>query len=199
MIKKIQDHFKKPEGIIGKIVGKTMAVENRTLNAWTIKLLKIRRRNKVLEVGYGPGYAIDMILRRYSNVHIDGIDISETMKEEASHRLVSKMDSGEVVLFTGDIAESALQPSKYDVVFTVNNYTLWENKYDGLHNIYDALMSNGKIAITMQPRQEDAKENQAEVFAEEIRYDLKNVGFRLLKTRYKRMKPEMAVCVMAIK
>lgn len=199
MIKKIKDHFKKPKGCIGRLVGKQMAMENKTLNKWTIKQLKIHPESNVLEVGYGPGYAMEFILNRYKHVHVDGIDISGTMKEEASHRLAPEADSEDVNLRVGDIAEMLLHPQYYDVVFTVNNYTLWENRYEGLWNIYSAMMSCGKIAITIQPRQEDAKENQANIFAKEIQSDLEAAGFIRIVTQYKRLSPETAVCVTAIK
>lgn len=199
MFKKIQDHFKKPKGLIGRLVGKQMAMENKALNKWTIKQLKIRPGKKILEVGYGPGYAMDFILSRYKNVHVDGIDISRTMKDEASHRLNPETSSGEAHLQVGDIAESPLQTDHYNVVFTVNNFTLWKNRRKGLRNIYSGMAPRGKIVITIQPRQEDARENKVNAFAKEIQDDLSAAGFERIVTQYKRMSPETAVCVTAIK
>lgn len=199
MLKKIQDHFKKPEGIIGKIVGKTMAWENKTLNEWTLKQFDIHASKEILEVGYGPGYALDMITDSEENVHIDGMDVAKTMQDEASRRLPSEVRKGEVSLFVGDVAECSFPFDHYDVVFSVNNYTLWENKRKGLLNIYSTLVHNGKIVITMQPRQEDAKDNQAQIFAKDIHDDLSRAGFRCIDVHYKRMNPETAVCVTARK
>lgn len=199
MFKKIQAHFKKPKGIIGRLAGKKMAMENKTLNKWTLKQLKIRSEKKMLEVGFGPGYAMDSILKRYPSVHLDGVDVSRAMKEEATHRIKPDPGRENVQLLVGDIGQIALQRKHYDLVFSVNNYTLWDDKVAGLDNIYAAMASKGKVAITMQPRHEDENENKAERFAKEIQEGLKQVGFQRIKTRYKRIPPEMAVCVTAIK
>lgn len=199
-MKKIQDHFKKPKGMIGRLVGKQMALENKTLNEWTVRQLDIYPESNVLEIGYGPGYALDFILNHYENVHVDGIDISGTMKEEASHRLEPGAESdGEVGLFVGDIAETPIREQYYDIVFSVNNYTLWENRYDGLRHIYSGLVSQGKIAITVQPRQEDVKTDQENRFAREIVNDLEETGFTKIVVQYKRLSPKTAVCVTAFK
>ncbi|HEX6923533.1 MAG TPA: class I SAM-dependent methyltransferase, partial [Bacillales bacterium] len=151
------------------------------------------------EVGYGPGYSIDFILDHYSNVRIDGIDVSETMKDQAAHRLGSEIKAGKVHLSADAVEEAVFLPNHYHRIFTVNNFTLWQEKIVGLQKLYEALVRGGRIAITMQPRQEDAKSNQTRIFAEEIRKDLAECGYKRIKVRFKRVSPEWAVCVTAIK
>lgn len=199
MLKKIQAHFKEPKGLIGKIIGKIMAAENKALNKWTIKQLAIRPGKNILEIGYGPGYAIDLIFKLNSNVIVDGIDISETMEKEASHRLSKYIKAKKVQLDNGDVSNYTFQPNFYNYVFSVNNYTLWEDQYKGLENLYMAMVPKGKIVITMQPRQEDADENRVKIFAQDIYKGLKAAGFRKIKVRYKSISPETAVSVIAIK
>lgn len=199
MFKKLQSHFKEPKGLIGKFVGKIMAFENKALNKWTIRQLNIRPGKNILEVGYGPGYAIDLIFKSYPNINIDGIDISEAMKEEASNRLAKQIDAEKVHLEVGDVSGYSFQLNHYDYIFSVNNYTLWEDKCKGLENLYNAIVSKGKIIITMQPRQDDSNKGQAKIFAQEIYKDLKAAGFRKIKVRYKYINPETAVSVIAIK
>lgn len=199
MLEMIKKNFKKPKGLIGKIAGMIMATENKTLNEWTIRQLKIRPGNRILEIGYGPGYSLDYITDHYPQVHADGIDVSKTMKRQATKRLDSEIEKGDVQLFAEDVAQAEPQKNHYHRVFTVNNYTLWEDKRSGLRNLYKALVPGGKIAITMQPRQEDANANKARTFGQEIRKDLQTCGFRRIKTRYKKISPELAVCVTATK
>lgn len=199
MFKTITKNFKKPKGLIGKIVGLIMAAENKTLNEWTIRQLKIRPKDRILEVGYGPGYSIDYITDHYPGVYVDGIDVSKTMKDQATHRLDPEIEQGDVKLFAGDVAEADFQQGHYHKVFTVNNYTLWEDKRTGLQKLYEALVPGGRIAITMQPRQEDARENKARTFGKDIQRDLKTCGFRRIKVQYRKISPELAVCVTALK
>ncbi|MDY0404898.1 class I SAM-dependent methyltransferase [Virgibacillus sp. 179-BFC.A HS] len=149
MLEFIKRHFKKPQGFIGKITGKIMDLENRKLNKWAIRYLKVKPKDHILEIGFGPGYAIRHLLNRYKDIRIDGIDISETMRQQAMQSLDWEAIKSKVHLSTGDIAKAQLPMNSYDKVLTVNNYTLWGDKESGLENIYGALKPGGKIVIVM--------------------------------------------------
>ncbi|HSR57656.1 MAG TPA: hypothetical protein VLL57_05675, partial [Candidatus Binataceae bacterium] len=53
--------FQKPTGLLGSLVGVILArrSSNRQRNAWTVDLLSIEPRHRVLEVGCGPGVALE--------------------------------------------------------------------------------------------------------------------------------------------
>lgn len=194
MFQKIQKHFKKPKGLIGRIVGKIMAFDNKTLNTWTLRHLKWQPGHHVLEIGYGPGEAIHTLMGHHPDIKVDGIDISETMEHEAKNRVEEDIKAGRVQLYTGDIAEINLKPASYERVFTVNNYLLWEQRQKGLRNVRSAMTPNGRVVITMQPRQK----NEARSFAKEISHDLAACGFQRIRVHYKNIPPEAAVCVTAV-
>lgn len=199
MMKSFKKHFSKPDGILGMIAGKIMALENRKLNAWTVSLLGIKSHDQILEIGYGSGMCMERILKVYTNVNIDGVDVSETMRKQASKRLEDKIVNQQVNLMAGDIEEVTLPYQAYDKIITVNNYTIWDHPKKGLENVFRALKSNGKIAITMQPREENASSAKTRMFAKRIFNDLTNCGFSNINIHYKRIRPELAVCVTAVK
>ncbi|MDY0395901.1 class I SAM-dependent methyltransferase [Virgibacillus halophilus] len=132
-------------------------------------------------------------------MQVDGIDVSKTMKKQAAHRLDKEIEAGEVRLLVGDIADTGLRENHYQKVLAVNNFTLWPDKVNGLQRIFNALVPRGEIAITMQPRQDDAKRHRTRTFARKMKQDLKKSGFRHIRLYYKKFSPEMAVCATAIK
>ncbi|MFS0646723.1 class I SAM-dependent methyltransferase [Siminovitchia sp. 179-K 8D1 HS] len=141
MFESIKENFKEPHGIIGKIAGKIMELENRDLNEWAVHLLNIKPGEHVLEIGYRPGYGIAYLLNRHEEVVVDGIDVSEDMKELASKKLKEEITEQKVNLFVGDIEEKRLPSNRYDKVLSVNNYTLWDEQLDILANIYKAMVN----------------------------------------------------------
>lgn len=48
--------FGRPRGLLGRLGGRIMARTNENCGAWAIDLLEIRPDDRVLEVGFGPGY-----------------------------------------------------------------------------------------------------------------------------------------------
>ena len=101
MIKKFNSQFAHPEGWVGRFVGMILALKNRERNAWTISMLDIQPDDQVLEIGFGPGQAIQEVAKLTPNGFVAGIDLSETMVAQASKRNAAAIRSGRVLLQQG--------------------------------------------------------------------------------------------------
>ncbi|PGT82615.1 class I SAM-dependent methyltransferase [Bacillus sp. AFS040349] len=199
MINSFKKQFSVPKGILGRVAGTIMAIENKKLNKWTLSQLHIDNSDCILEVGYGSGKCIEYMLKANKLIKIDGLDVSKTMKAQAEQRLEDYVKNEQVTLMVGDIENTELEEGKYDKVVTVNNYTIWSHPERGLQRLHQAMKAGGKIAITMQPREENASSIKTRMFANQIYKDLSYCGFTEIKISFKRIHPELAVCVTATK
>ncbi|MCY8385932.1 class I SAM-dependent methyltransferase [Bacillus inaquosorum] len=195
MINMLSKKFSKPKGVFGMIAGYIMAAENRTLNQWTIDQLGITRGDSILEVGFGPGYCMQQVMKREKDVDLHGIDVSEVMLKLAARRVKSKP----VRLIQGSVETFPLTDSFYNKVISVNNYTIWNDQTKGMKQIYRALKPGGKAAITMQPREADASPKKTKSFGKQMIADFKAAGFEDIELQFKNIKPELSVCVTAKK
>ncbi|WP_180298691.1 class I SAM-dependent methyltransferase [Bacillus vallismortis] len=195
MMNMLSKTFSKPKGIFGMIAGYIMAAENQTLNQWTIDQLGVTRGDSILEVGFGPGYCMQQMLKREKDIRLDGIDVSETMMKLAARSVKSKG----VRLMQGNIETFPLTDSFYDKVISVNNYTIWNDQTKGVKQIYRALKPGGKAAITMQPRETDASPEKTKSFGKQMIADFKAAGFEDIDIQFKNIKPELSVCATAKK
>jgi SAM-dependent methyltransferase len=78
--------FGRPKGIVGRLGGMIMARVNRDAAAQVIELLDVRSDDKVLEVGFGPGVAIQLLLQRLPTGSVAGVDQSQEMVSQAAAR-----------------------------------------------------------------------------------------------------------------
>lgn len=198
MSSSFSEQFEKPEGVLGQVAGKIMSIENKAINEWTLDLLSMQPGDWVLEVGFGPGFAIEAAGGRFGSIKIDGVDVSETMKKAAATRNQSLIRAGRLRLFTEDIAEFNTS-ERYDKVFSVNNYPLWPNRRKGLAVLHRLMKQNGKIAITVQPREEEADDEKTKHLARLISRELEAAGFLGAAIHYKDVRPVLTVCVTAVK
>ena len=61
MMNYIYSQFGRPRGIVGRLVGMILAYENRERNEWAVGLLDLKPDDRVLEIGFGPGLAIEQM------------------------------------------------------------------------------------------------------------------------------------------
>ncbi|KEP25104.1 class I SAM-dependent methyltransferase [Bacillus zhangzhouensis] len=199
MLSTISKTFSRPKGWLGSIAGFIMANENKALNQWAIRHLELDDGENILEIGYGPGYSMNHMLKHYEYLHIDGLDASSTMQEQARTRLSKRSKDKQVRLYVGKIEKTRLPGEQYDKVLSVNNYTIWDDPKTGLLNLYHTLKPGGKIVIVMQPREKGADANRTKEMGENILNDLQFAGFEHFSVEYEEIRPTLAVCVTAKK
>ncbi|PCK23114.1 SAM-dependent methyltransferase [Bacillus pumilus] len=199
MLSTISKTFSRPKGWLGSIAGFIMATENKALNQWAVRHLELDNGENILEIGYGPGYSIKHMLKQYENLHIDGLDASSTMREQARTRINKRLKDDQVRLYVGKIEKTRLPAEQYDKVLSVNNYTIWDDPKTGLLNLYHTLKPGGKIVIVMQPREKGADANRTKEMGEDILNHLQFAGFDHFSVKYEEIRPTLAVCVTAKK
>ncbi|WP_226642046.1 class I SAM-dependent methyltransferase [Mesobacillus subterraneus] len=198
MIDSMAKQFEKPKGILGKLAGTIMYFENRKINKWSINKLRVNKFDKILEIGFGPGYGIKTIMSDYRGIEMDGIDLSPKMKEEATKRNKEWIDTGKVHLTVGDVVD--FKPDhQYNKIISVNNYPLWDQPLTSLRHLFQLLKQGGRIVLTVQPREEGSTANTAKQLGDRMFRDLLDAGFKDPEVSYLDVRPVLTVCVTAEK
>ncbi|WP_227396446.1 class I SAM-dependent methyltransferase [Jeotgalibacillus aurantiacus] len=189
--------FSRPKGAMGKVAGYIMSKENKKLNRWSAGCLDVQTGERILEIGYGPGACMKEIIKK--NVIIDGIDASAAMAEQAGKRMEQSIESGKARVMQGKVEHIHLPEEYYDKILSVNNFTIWEDPDQGLKKLYHALKENGRIVITMQPREDTASPNLTRMMGNDLYRRLEKAGFEHVTLSYRRFWPELAVAAVAFK
>ena len=112
--KYIDAQYRQPSGLVGRWIGSKMARQHRPETAWTVRLLDVQPTNHVLEVGFGPGIAVQAVARRASSGLVAGVDVSPTMVAAASRRNANAVFAGRVDLRQGDAAHLPFAGAGFD-------------------------------------------------------------------------------------
>lgn len=146
MFHALQKQLKKPSGAFGVLVAKMMANRNRKYYYKTLPMMGIKEGDKILEIGYGPGFGIEMLAQSY-NCRISGIDFSELMYRKASERNKKFIDSGKVDLKYGDLLKADTGNGKYDKVICLNVIYFWNDLSAAFKKVNSLLNEGGMYFI----------------------------------------------------
>jgi trans-aconitate methyltransferase len=191
--------FGNPEGVLGSLAGFVMAhrPSNRERNAWVVSLLDLRPGDRVLEVGFGPGYALSLVARELPGGSIVGIDRSAVMVAQASRRNRDAIAAGRMHLVRGDVGALASRGLRFDKIFAVNSIAFWDDREACLSRLRDALVPRGTIALAVQPRSRGATDLTAHEAGTRIAEMLERCGFAGVRVEIRSMKPVATSCALA--
>lgn len=157
--------FGRPRGVLGRLGGAIMARTNRKVAAWAIDLLEVQPGDSVLEVGFGPGVAIQLLANAVSSGHVVGVDSSEEMVEQAMARNARAIESGRVDLRRGSVEKLPFEDESFDKVLSINSMQVWPDAVAGLREIRRVMKAGGRIALGFTSHSGQPKSGLIEVLA----------------------------------
>lgn len=89
-----------PSGVLGRFIGRAMVKDTAAANDRALDLLALDRSSTVLEVGYGQGRTVAVMLERGHDVL--GVEVSKTMVRQARARNRRAVDDERATLVRGD-------------------------------------------------------------------------------------------------
>jgi SAM-dependent methyltransferase len=136
-----------PAGLLGKLMGRGMAVDNRLLIEWTLEVLEIQPTDSVLEIGFGPGVSIRKAVDLASRGWVAGIELSATMVEEAKRLNAPAIAAGRAELRQGNADALPYPDDRFDRAFAVNVHYFWKDPLTALREIRRVMRPGGRIAL----------------------------------------------------
>ncbi len=194
----IVGQFRKPSGLLGTLAGFIMRVRpsNRARNARTVDLLEIRASDDVLEVGFGPGLALERCAALATSGRVVGIDHSELMLRKASRRNANAISAGRMELLLGSVERLPQLAARFDKVLAVNVFMFWSDPIEVLRALRKVMKKGGAIALTVQPRRRGATRDDTQASADRMAASLRDAGFGAVRIEILEMAPVPAACVL---
>jgi ubiquinone/menaquinone biosynthesis C-methylase UbiE len=157
--------FGRPKGVLGWLGGVIMARVNRDAAAQIIEMLDVRPEDKVLEVGFGPGVAIQLLLHRVPAGSVAGIDYSQEMVRQAAARNAAALRERRVDLRYGSVERLPFADETFDKALAINSMQTWPDARAGLREIQRVLKHGGNVALGFTVNSGQPKEGVAESLA----------------------------------
>lgn len=140
----------KPRGAVGVVMGWLLERGNAVQNRATVEALDPPPGGAVLEVGFGPGHALEMLATTRPLGLLAGVDHSELMVETARRRLARVRGNAALDLRCGDAGELPFPDERFDLVYAVNSFHQWPAKEDALAEMAGVLKPGGDLVLSIR-------------------------------------------------
>jgi ubiquinone/menaquinone biosynthesis C-methylase UbiE len=148
----LDSQYRRPFGTLGRKIGREMAHNHLPENLWTIAQLKPQTGDHILEIGFGPGVAIQELSKVVTTGLVAGVDFSETMVREASKRNASAIQMGFVELHYGDASALPFADAAFDKAYSIHSIYFWPQPLKALTELHRVLKPGGQLVITILPK-----------------------------------------------
>ena len=196
----LRAQFGRPTGFCGSVAGKIMArtPSNHERIHWTIAMLDIKRHDRLLEIGFGPGIAIELASKMATEGFVAGVDHSEVMVRQAVARNAAAIRDGKVALWHGSVPKLPIFDQPFDKIFTINSIHFWTDSIDCLKELRTLLRPGGMIVVVIQPRSRSATDSTSKLIGQEIAVNLERAGFSNCRLEIRQTASAPIACAMGI-
>jgi ubiquinone/menaquinone biosynthesis C-methylase UbiE len=190
--------FHRPHGLLGHVAAWILSIRpsNRRRNRWTVDLLDLQPADRVLEIGYGAGLAIEAASGMATTGRVVGVDHSEQMYRTARRRNAAAVRAGRVELHCAAFAELPKFEQPFDKVYTVNVLPFGKEPERLIGEMVRLLRPGGLLATTFQPRNPGATDEDARRNGEARAELFRRLGFSDVRVEVLSLEPVCAVCVL---
>lgn len=149
----IDSQYRRPSGLLGRWIGRRMAQQHVPENVWTVSLLNAQPHDRILEIGFGPGLAVEKLIPRVTDGLIAGIDFSRVMVAAATTRNAEAVKAGRVKLRYGDAIRLVYDNASFDKAYSIHSIYFWRKPAAALKEIHRVLKPGGFLVMTILPKE----------------------------------------------
>ena len=139
-----------PEGSVGLAVAQWLNGNNRQANAEVLAMLDVHAGSQVLEIGFGNGRAAAEVIACAPQVRYVGIDISQTMFDEANRHNESFITAGRASFHLAPAERMPFANGTFDRVFAIGVIHFWKDPMPSLREIHRVMTRGGLIVMQAQ-------------------------------------------------
>jgi arsenite methyltransferase len=133
----------RPTGWFGRrVMGKMLNRGNQRLLDDAVDVLAPHSGERVVDVGFGGGHALDLIRGRVLPARPAGVDVSVVMVEQGRERWGDGVD-----LHLADVAAMPFQDASVDGLLSVNTIYFWPDPAAALREIRRVLRPGGRLVL----------------------------------------------------
>jgi SAM-dependent methyltransferase len=173
-----------PTGFLGSMAGRLMAIANDKPNRLAVDALAPEPEDHVLELGFGPGWALRTIAARTPGGQVFGIDQSDRMLQQAANMNQAVIAAGRMQLIKGKFSPLPWIDCTFNKILLVNAAYFFDLDGNDAAEVFRVLKPRGRLVVYVTARETMAKwpfaspDTHRTYDTNELQHFLENAGFQ---------------------
>lgn len=153
-----------PEGKWGEKGAVMMIGLGDTMAIQVVDLLALTRKSRVIEIGFGPGIALEILVKTVTNGSVTGIDPSDLMHKLAEQRNIKAINTGHLALIKDTATHLPFDDNTFDGALAMDNLHFWNDPLQSLRELKRVLIPGSKLVCSFTPQSGGNKQGWLEFF-----------------------------------
>jgi SAM-dependent methyltransferase len=189
-----------PTGVLGSLAGWFMAIINDRPNRLAIDALAPGPNDRVLELGFGPGWALRTIAARAPGGQFFGIDQSDRMLEQAANINQAAIAAGRMQLVKGQFHPLPWIDGTFNKILLVNVAYFFGSDGNDAAEVFRVLKPGGRLVVYVTARETMEKwpfagpDTHRTYDSNDLRNLLENAGFQRSEIRIQTLTLPFGIC-----
>jgi len=147
----LSEQAAQPHGLGGRLIARLWVKETAKTNDAALDLLAPGPDEDILEIGFGPGRTLGLLVER--GARVTGVDISEEMVRLAERRNSEIVRTGVLALHRGDGVTLPVDDNSQDAVLSVHNLYFWPEPEATIADVARVLRPGGRLLLVFRGRE----------------------------------------------
>ncbi len=162
VFRKFFNQTRKPEGMLGRIMLRTMNAGHARMADWGMSHLWQISPENIAELGCGAGRNAGELLKRYPQAHLTAVDYSSLSVEKAKEYNKEMVAAGRCTVLQGDVSMLGLPGASFDLATAFETVYFWPGLEKCFSEVYRVLKPGGCFLISNESDGTDAASRKFE-------------------------------------
>lgn len=148
----------RPAGMMGRAFGVVMEKMNTPSYRLAAQLIGAQKDDRILEIGFGTGRLLEMLVETTEDISVAGVDPTPTMLDVALAKEGIKQHASRIDLRQGTASSLPWPDETFTAVAALHSFQFWEDPALGLGEVRRVLSSKGRIVLILRDHTNKALE-----------------------------------------
>lgn len=141
------DQLRRPHGRMAPLIGRLLNRANAAFIQHAVEVGHVEPTHRVLDIGFGGGVSLALLLECASQGLVAGVDISGEMVERARRRHAADVRAGRLSVEQAPAEALPFPDGRFDRVLAIHTVYFWPDRHAGLREAHRVLEPGGRLVL----------------------------------------------------